>query len=85
MSAHDPVASLLADVAAVRAAVQADDALLDAPPEDSDSRLVQALVAWRREVDAEPIGQLVDVDTALALMPRRGLLARLRAWLRGAR
>ena len=67
------------------AAVQADDALLDAlcgpnpSPEGSDARLTQVLMAWRDEVDTEPVTQLVDTDTALAVVarvrrpePRRG-------------
>ncbi|MGH3910112.1 MAG: anti-sigma-D factor RsdA [Pseudonocardiaceae bacterium] len=55
------------------AAVQADDALLDmlAGAEvargDADAELAQVLVAWRRDVDTEPIGaELVDTDTAVA-------------------
>lgn len=65
-------------------AVAADDALLDAlpdtPPEDSDV-LTQVLAAWRRElVDSEPTNQLISVDTALAMMPRRSLLGRF--WTR---
>ena len=54
------------------AAVQADDALLDmlggsAPDRsEADAELARVLVAWRRDVDAEPIGELVDTDTALA-------------------
>lgn len=58
------------------AAVQADDLLLDglggtnpqAPGRD-DNRvpdLETLLVAWRRDVDAAPIGELVDVDGAIA-------------------
>ncbi len=67
------------------AAVQADDALLDALrgpnpfPEGSDARLTQVLMAWRGEVDSEPVTQLMDTDTALAVVararrpaPRRG-------------
>jgi len=54
------------------AAVQADDALLDmlggnaAGRSQADAELARVLVAWRRDVDTEPIGQLVDTDTALA-------------------
>ncbi|ASO22743.1 hypothetical protein FHR81_005192 [Actinoalloteichus hoggarensis] len=56
-------------------AIQADDALLDAlggtdptvGEEDSaDQDLSAMLVAWRREADAEPFGELVDIDTAVA-------------------
>ena len=63
------------------AAVQADDALLDllgdvAACDVSDAELARVLVAWRREVDLEPIGELLDTDTALAAIaaarrPRR--------------
>lgn len=53
------------------AEVQADDALLDmlgggaAGRSDADAELARVLVAWRRDVDTEPIGELVDTDTAL--------------------
>lgn len=60
------------------AAVQADDALLDAlrgpnPSLKGDAWLMKALTAWRDEVDTEPLPRLVDTDTALALVrgPRR--------------
>lgn len=56
------------------AAMRSDDALLDAlggPNPDQagelgDSELNALLLAWRREVDSEPIGELVDVETATA-------------------
>lgn len=51
------------------AAVQADEALLsalDQPPGVDDAELARVLVAWRREMDTEPVGRLVDVDTAVA-------------------
>jgi len=54
------------------AAVQADDALLntlgraDVVRDDTDAELARVLVAWRREVDTESIGPLVDIDTAAA-------------------
>jgi len=57
-------------------AVQADDALIDAlgkprrAGSGPDAQLAQVLVAWRRDVDAEPVEQLVDVDTALAMVAR---------------
>ncbi|GAA3363174.1 anti-sigma-D factor RsdA [Saccharopolyspora gregorii] len=66
--------------------LQADDALLDAlggtnpnvPAESADTApaLESLLVAWRREVDAAPIGDLVDTDAAVAAIaagsrPRR--------------
>lgn len=70
-AADDPVGA--SEVTPVDlAAVQADDALLDtlgradAVPGAADADLVRVLVAWRREVDTESIGPLVDVDTAVA-------------------
>lgn len=54
------------------AAVQADDALLDmlggseTGRTTADAELARVLVAWRRDVDAEPIGELVDTETAVA-------------------
>ncbi|MDQ3761540.1 MAG: anti-sigma-D factor RsdA [Actinomycetota bacterium] len=56
------------------AAVQADDALLDLlgraghTPSDADDELTRVLAAWRREVHAEPVGELVDTNTALAVI-----------------
>jgi Anti-sigma-D factor RsdA to sigma factor binding region len=56
------------------AAVQADDALLDLigraghTPGDADDELTRVLAAWRREVHAEPFGELVDTDTALKVI-----------------
>ncbi|MFB9907125.1 anti-sigma-D factor RsdA [Allokutzneria oryzae] len=54
-------------------AVQADDALLDTlRSSDSvdggiaDPELSALLLSWRREVDSESIGELVDLDTAVA-------------------
>ncbi len=71
------------------AKVQADDALLgellDAlrgpnPSPKGDAWLRKVLVAWRDEVDSEPAPQLVDVDTALAIVrsrSRRSLAGRI--------
>jgi hypothetical protein len=68
------------------AALQSDDALLDAlggtnpdipSREDGEAPDLEALlVAWRRDVDAAPIGDLVDADAAVAAIaegrrPRR--------------
>lgn len=56
------------------AAVQADDALLDSLGAShprfspSDEPLANVLLQWRREVDAEPVAELVDTDTAMALV-----------------
>lgn len=53
------------------AAVQADDALLDMigaghASSDADDELTRVLAAWRQEVYAEPVRELVDTSTALA-------------------
>ncbi|MGH4015709.1 MAG: anti-sigma-D factor RsdA [Pseudonocardiaceae bacterium] len=56
------------------AAVQADDALLDTLGSagvgrgDADAELARVLMAWRRDVDTEAIGELVDTDTAVAVI-----------------
>lgn len=53
-------------------AAAADDDLLDmlggnaTDRSEADAELARVLVAWRRDVDTEPIGELVDTDTALA-------------------
>jgi len=55
------------------AGIRADDALLDAlggrgRTDDVlvDDELNALLLAWRREVDSRPMGELVDTDTAVA-------------------
>jgi hypothetical protein len=55
------------------AAVQADDTLLDILSSggtlgDASDELTRVLAAWRREVHAEPVGELVDTNTALAVI-----------------
>ncbi|MGH3779834.1 MAG: anti-sigma-D factor RsdA [Pseudonocardiaceae bacterium] len=56
------------------AEVQADDALLDMfaassmTRGDLDAELARVLVAWRRDVDAEVIGELVDTDTVVSVI-----------------
>ncbi len=55
------------------AAVQADDALLDMigaghAPSGPDDELTRVLSAWRDEVHAEPVRELVDTSTALAVI-----------------
>ncbi|MEV5541602.1 anti-sigma-D factor RsdA [Saccharopolyspora shandongensis] len=72
-------------------ALQADDALLDAlggtnpdvvaSTDDERPSLEALLVAWRQDIDAAPIGDLVDVETATAAIaagsrPRRRLKRR---------
>ncbi|MEV0702641.1 anti-sigma-D factor RsdA [Saccharopolyspora sp. NPDC050389] len=71
--------------------LQADDALLDAlggtnpdvvaSTDDERPSLEALLVAWRQDIDAAPIGDLVDVETATAAIaagsrPRRRLKRR---------
>ena len=70
--------------------VRADDELLDAlrgpnPSLKGDDWVTQVLVAWRDEVDTEPLPRLVDTDTATALVrgPRRP--GRWRVFLAAAR
>lgn len=78
-----PVDDGLADGPIDLSAVQADDALLDmlrsgetgsgdAGTESTltDAQVADLLVAWRRDIDAEPIPELVDVDTALQEVAR---------------
>ncbi|MFI9007282.1 anti-sigma-D factor RsdA [Actinosynnema sp. NPDC053489] len=56
------------------AGIRADDALLDAlggrggeePDSLVEDELNALLLAWRREVDSPPVGELVDTDTAVA-------------------
>jgi hypothetical protein len=55
------------------AAVQADDALLGLigsghAPSDADDELTRVLAAWRHEVHAAPVRELVDTSTALAVI-----------------
>ncbi len=55
------------------AAMQADDALLDMigaghEPSEGEDELTRVLAAWRDEVHAEPVRELVDTSTALALI-----------------
>jgi hypothetical protein len=62
-----------ADFAADLSAVQADDALLDAlggsDPKVADGlgdqELNALLLAWRRDIDSEPLAELVDTETAV--------------------
>lgn len=65
-------------------AVQADDELISALAAgmtvsapgyggyDADDHVAAILAAWREEVDAEPIPELVDVDTAIATIRAAG-------------
>ncbi len=72
------------------AALQSDDALLtalggtdpdvdtNASTERSGPTLEALLVSWRRDVDAAPIGELVDVDTAATTIEQAKRPARRR-------
>ncbi|HWD06684.1 MAG TPA: anti-sigma-D factor RsdA [Amycolatopsis sp.] len=65
-------------------AIQADDALLDAlggtDPAVADGlgdqELNALLLAWRRDIDSEPLGELVDVDTAVTTVKTASLARR---------
>ncbi|MCU1683479.1 MAG: hypothetical protein JWQ81_4218 [Amycolatopsis sp.] len=84
-----------AEFAADLSAVQADDALLDAlggsDPRVADGlgdqELNDLLLAWRRDIDSEPLAELVDLDTAVttvktaALAQRHGQRARRHRFL----
>jgi len=69
-------ASSEADFAADLSAVQADDALLDAlggsDPKVADGlgdqELNALLLAWRRDIDSEPLAELVDTETAVTAL-----------------
>jgi hypothetical protein len=73
-----------AEFAADLSAVQADDALLDALGGSDpaladglgDQELNALLVAWRRDIDSEPLAELVDVDTAVRTVATASLARR---------
>ncbi|WSE35381.1 anti-sigma-D factor RsdA [Amycolatopsis rhabdoformis] len=75
MTAYDPEAD--GDLTAI----QADDALLDAlggtDPAIADGlgdqELNALLLAWRRDIDSEPLAELVDVDTAVTTVKTASL------------
>jgi Anti-sigma-D factor RsdA to sigma factor binding region len=68
------------------AAVQADDALLnmlgssDAGRGSADAELARVLVAWRRDVDSEPFGELLDASTAATAIEAGRRLRRRFPW-----
>jgi hypothetical protein len=72
------------EFAADLSAVQADDALLDAlggsDPRVADGlgdqELNALLLAWRRDIDSEPLAELVDTDTAVATVKHAALVRR---------
>lgn len=53
-------------------AVMRDDALLDmlggTSPVVADSEEARLLLAWRQDIDSEPLAELVDVDTAVRVV-----------------
>jgi hypothetical protein len=73
---HNPSADTSAlDFPVDLAAVQADDALLNLlssgagpAPGSTDAELARVLIAWRREVEAESFGDLVDPDTVTTVL-----------------
>jgi hypothetical protein len=73
-----------AEFVADLSAVQADDALLDALGGSDpaladglgDQELNALLVAWRRDIDSEPLAELVDVDTAVRTVTTAALAKR---------
>ncbi|WP_410630075.1 anti-sigma-D factor RsdA [Amycolatopsis sp. cmx-4-83] len=73
-----------AEFAADLSAVQTDDALLDALGGSDpaladglgDQELNALLVAWRRDIDSEPLAELVDVDTAVRTVSTAALAKR---------
>jgi hypothetical protein len=70
-----------AEFAADLTAVQSDDALLDAlggsDPRVADGlgdqELNALLLAWRRDIDSEPLAELVDLDTAVTTVKTAAL------------
>lgn len=88
----DTMSSSQAAFEADLSAVHADDALLDAlggsdpkvADELGDQELNALLLAWRRDIDSEPLAELVDTDTAVttvktaALAHKHGQKARKR-------
>lgn len=66
-------------------AVQADDVLLDLigrdwhAPGPADDELTRMLSAWRQEVQAEPVAELVDTNTAMAIIQAARRPARRRS------
>lgn len=73
-----------AEFAADLSAVQADDALLDAlggsDPRVADGlgdqELNELLLAWRRDIDSEPLAELIDLDTAVITVKTAALAQR---------
>jgi hypothetical protein len=73
-----------AEFVADLSAVQADDALLDAlggsDPKIADGlgdlELNAHLLAWRRDIDSEPLADLVDTDTAMTIVKTAALAKR---------
>nr|WP_245901136.1 anti-sigma-D factor RsdA [Prauserella shujinwangii] len=85
LAAEQQASSAAGDVSATTdlSAIQADDALLDAlggsdpqlADELGDQELNSLLLAWRRDIDSEPMPELTDTDNALVTI-RAAELAR---------
>jgi hypothetical protein len=81
---HSGMTPSEAEFAADLSAVQADDALLDAlggsDPKIADGlgdlELNALLLAWRRDIDSEPLADLVDTDTAVTTVKTAALAKR---------
>ena len=95
IESDDTMSSSKAAFEADLSAINADDALLDAlggsDPELADDlgdqELNALLLAWRRDIDSEPLAELVDTDTAVitvkaaSMAHRHGKRARRRRLL----
>lgn len=59
-----------------------DEVMLDLIGDTLGDAVTGVLIAWRRDVESEPIGQLVDMDAALAAIKagRRSRLIKFRRW-----
>lgn len=81
LSFDDTMSSSQAAFEADLSAVHADDALLDAlggsDPKVADGlgdqELNALLLAWRRDIDSEPLAELVDTDTAVTTVKTAAL------------
>lgn len=60
----------------------ADDALLDDPAAHAGhDELAALLTGWRAEIDSAPHRELIDTDTALAILAANRERSRPSAWL----
>jgi anti-sigma-D factor RsdA-like protein len=80
----DTMSSSQAAFEADLSAINADDALLDAlggsdpkiADDLGDQELNALLLAWRRDIDSEPLAELVDTDTAVTTVKAASLARR---------